>query len=165
MNKHWFILNGVARSGKGSVVEYMNKYVPTKSISTVDIVKKICKELGWNGKKDDAGRLALSEFKDLSTKHFDHPFEYVRKELEDFKNPNNKYLIFTVDVREPKDIDRLVKEHGFETILVSNSNVKHIPNNHADMEVENYNYDYIIYNDGTLEDLDLTVKGFLNSLQ
>lgn len=164
MDKHWFILNGIARSGKDSVKLYMSKYVPVKSISTVDVIKKICKELGWNGKKDDAGRLALSDFKDLSTKHFDHPFEYVRTELEKFKNPNNQNVIFTVDVREPKDIQRLVDELNFETILVSNSNIKHIPNNHADMEVNNFNYDYVIHNDGTLEDLDLTVQGFLNSL-
>ena len=164
MEKQWFILNGVARSGKDSVKYFMNYYYPLKSISTVDIIKRICKELGWNGEKDDAGRLALSEFKDLSTKHFDHPFEYVKKSLSEFKNQNNEYKIFTVDVREPKDIKRLVDELGFKTILVRNNNIKHIPNNHADMEVENYQYDYIIDNNGTLDDLKLAVKSFLDNL-
>jgi hypothetical protein len=162
MNKYWFILNGKPRSGKGTFVEYMNKYVPVKSVSTVDVIKKVCKELGWNGEKDDNGRAALSDFKDLSTKYFDHPFEYVRNELDKFKNSDD--VIFTVDVREPKDIHRLVDECGFKSVFISNKNITHIPNNHADMEVENYDYDYVIHNDGTLEDFDLEVKDFLINL-
>ena len=163
-NKHWFILNGHPRVGKDSVKLAMDKVVPTFSISTVDKVKEACKILGWNGVKDDAGRLALSDFKDLSTKHFDHPYNYVKNELEWFLKEDNPFMIFTVDLREPSDIKRFSEEFGFETILVVRDSITDVPNNHADREVGNYDYDYVIYNNGTLEDLDITVKAFIDSL-
>lgn len=151
-------------SGKDSVKLAMNKVVPTFSISTVDKVKEACRILGWNGVKDDAGRLALSDFKDLSTKHFDHPYNYVKNELKWFLKEDNPFMIFTVDLREPSDIKRFSEEFGFETILVVRDSITDIPNNHADREVGNYDYDYVIYNNGTLEDLDITVKAFIDSL-
>ena len=43
---------------------------------------------------------------------------------------------------------------GAETILIRNPNVRKIESNHADRDVENYKYDYIIENDGTLDKLD-----------
>ena len=59
-----------------------------------------------------------------------------------------------IDIREPEEIARAVKEFGAETILIRNPNVEKVKSNHADANVENYNYDYIIENDGTLEQLD-----------
>lgn len=161
--KHWFIINGYARSGKGEFVKRLNNYIPTISISTVDIIKKICLELGWDGNKDENGRLVLSEFKDLSTKYFDHSFNYVKNELDKFKNNDNDNLIFTVDSREPKEIKRFVDELDFKTIFINNINITNIPNNHADKNVLDYKYDYVINNNGTLEELDLEVQKFIKN--
>lgn len=164
--KYWFVLNGVATSGKGFFVDQVKKFVDVYYISSVDIIKDVCKQLGWNGEKDDKSREGLSELKKLSIKYFDHPFNYVKSELNKFmtKYSSNNFLFF-VDVREPEEIDRLKKELGFKTILIKNNRVNHIPNNDADKYVENYNYDYIIENNGTEEDMKNCVVDFLYSLE
>ena len=64
-------------------------------------------------------------------------------------------------MRDPKDIARAVEEFGAKTILIRNPNVRKIVSNHADRDVENYEYDYIIENDGTLEQLERVAKLFV----
>jgi Ni2+-binding GTPase involved in maturation of urease and hydrogenase len=64
-------------------------------------------------------------------------------------------------MRDPKDIARAVETFGAETILIRNPNVCKIESNHADRDVENYEYDYIIENDGTLKQLEKVAKLFV----
>ena len=64
-------------------------------------------------------------------------------------------------MRDPKDIARAVETFGAETILIRNPNVRKIESNHADRDVENYKYDYIIENNGTLEQLERAAKLFV----
>ena len=45
--------------------------------------------------------------------------------------------------------------------MVRNPNAIKIESNHADRDVENYEYDYIIENDGTLEQLERVAKIFV----
>lgn len=165
MNKHFFILNGVASSGKDEFKICLNKIVPTYSISSVDKVKKACSILGWDGKKDENGRLALSEFKDLAVKHFNHSYKYIENELKYFLEETNPFVIFTVDVREPKEIELLKNCFNFKTILIIRDSISHIPNNNSDRNVKNFNYDYVIYNNGTIEDLYGKVKDFVYNLE
>ena len=51
---------------------------------------------------------------------------------------------------------------GAETILIRNPNVKKIESNHADRDVENYEYNYIIENNGSIEQLESTAKVFVD---
>ena len=151
-------------SGKDSFKSCLNRITPTYSISTVDKIKEVCRILGWDGEKTEESRLALSDFKDLATKHFDHSYNYVKKELEYFLKEDTPFRIFTVDTREPDEIERFKKEFGFKTILIVRDDIKDIPNNHADKNVYKYKYDYIIHNDGTLEDLYDKAELFIKSL-
>ena len=155
-----FILNGSARCGKGTFVSVLKNRFSVFESSTVDVIKDVCKKLGWNGIKDDKGRLALSDFKDLATKHFDHSYNYI-KGIIDFCNVNN-IDILTVDSREPEEIERFVKDFGFKTILIKRNNFKHVPNNHADQNVEDYTYDYVIENNGTLEEYYKIINDFID---
>ena len=56
-------------------------------------------------------------------------------------------------IREPQEIEKAVKEFGAKAILVTNDKVETIKSNHADSNVFNYGYDFIIDNSGTLEEL------------
>ena len=58
-----------------------------------------------------------------------------------------------VHIREPEEIQKAKELLGAKTLLVKNPNVELIKSNDADGRVEEYEYDYTIYNDGTLEDL------------
>ena len=164
--KKIFILNGVGTSGKGEFVARVSKYIPTLKYSTVDLPKEAAKVLGWDGGKTEKDRRFLSDIMDLSTDYNDAPFKDVLSLVTDFKNNKDyaEYEVLIIDMRDPKDIARAVEDFGAETILIRNPNVKKIESNHADRDVENYEYDYIIENDGTLEQLEEVVKIFIRDM-
>lgn len=160
MNKKVFVLNGIGTSGKGEFVNRLNRYIPTCGYSIVDLPKQAAKLLGWDGGKTEKDRKFLSDILDLSCGYNDAPFKDVSSIVSDFNNNLIEAYILVIDMRDPKDIARAVDAFGAETILVRNPNVTKIESNHADRDVENYNYDYIIENDGTLEQLDEVAKIF-----
>ena len=161
--KKVFILNGTGTSGKGAFVDYINRYIPAYKYSIVDLPKQAAKVLGWDGGKTEKDRKFLSDIMDLATEYNDAPFRDVFSLVTDFKN-NKEFAdveVLIVDMRDPKDIDRAVETFGAETILIRNPNVKKIESNHADRDVENYTYDCIIENDGTIDQLDKVAKLFV----
>lgn len=162
--KKIYILNGVGTSGKGVFADYINKYIPTYKYSIVDLPKEAAKVLGWDGGKTEKDRRFLSDIMDLSTDYNDAPFKDVLSLVTDFKNNKDyaEYEVLIIDMRDPKDIARAVETFGAETILIRNPNVTKIESNHADRDVENYEYDYIIENNGTLEQLECVAKAFVD---
>ena len=101
---------------------------------------------------------------DLSTDYNDAPYRDVLSIVADFKNNSIESEVLIIDMRDPVDIARAVQTFGAETILIRNPNVEKIESNHADCNVENYEYDYIIENDGTLEQLENVAKVFVSDI-
>lgn len=159
--KKIFVQNSVGGSGKDTWASLLNKYIPTLKYSIVDLSKEAAKVLGWDGGKTEKDRKFLSDVMDLSTEYNDAPFKDVLSIVTDFKNNLLEYDVLIIDMRDPKDIARSVETFGAETILIRNPNVRKIVSNHADANVENYKYDYIIENDGTLEQLERVAKLFI----
>ena len=159
--KKVFILNGVGSVGKGKFVEFVSKYIPTCKYSIADLPKEAATILGWDGGKTEKDRRFLSDMIDLATEYNDSPFRDVVSIVTDFKNNKIETDVLFVDMRDPKDIVRAVETFDAETVLLRNPRVKHIETNHADRNVENYKYDYIIENDGTLEQLEKVAKLFI----
>ena len=155
--------NSVGGSGKDTWASLLNKYIPTLKYSIVDLPKEAAKVLGWDGGKTEKDRRFLSDIMDLSTDYNDAPFKDVLSLVTDFKNNKDyaEYEVLIIDMRDPKDIARAVETFGAETILIRNPNVEKIESNHADRDVENYEYDYIIENDGSLEQLERVAKLFV----
>lgn len=58
-----------------------------------------------------------------------------------------------VHIREAVEIEKAKKLLNAKTLLITNPRVKLITSNDSDGRVNEYNYDYYIVNDGTLEDL------------
>lgn len=161
--KKVFVQNSVGGSGKDTWASLLNKYISTFKYSIVDLPKEAAKVLGWDGGKTEKDRRFLSDIMDLSTNYNDAPFKDVLSLVTGFKNSKDyaEYKVLIIDMRDPKDIVRAVETFGAETILIRNPNVKKIESNHADRDVENYKYDYIIENDGTLEQLERVAKLFV----
>lgn len=159
--KKIYITSGVGRSGKDTFCEFVSKYIPTYKYSIVDLPKDAAKVLGWDGGKTEKDRKFLSDVMDLSTEYNDAPFKDVLSIVTDFKNNLLEDEVLIIDMRDPKDIARAVETFGAETILIRNPDVRKIESNHADRNVENYEYDYIIENDGTLEQLERVAKLFV----
>ena len=162
--KKIYITSGVGRSGKDTFCEFVSKYIPTYKYSIADLSKEAATILGWDGGKTEKDRRFLSDIIDLATEYNDSPFQDVVSIVTDFKSNKIETDVLFVDMRRPKDIARAVETFDAETVLLRNPRVKPIETNHADRNVENYKYDYIIENDGTLEQLKEKAKTFVDSV-
>jgi len=159
--KKIFLINGSGGKGKDSFVEFCSEYTNVFNISSVDKIKEAATILGWNGGKTEKDRLFLSNMKLLSTRYNNNPYNYILDMVAKFQN--SEASIMFIHIREIKEIDKVKSTIPCQTILVKNNNVEDIKSNMADSNVNNYDYDYVIDNNGTLEDLDNIAKEFVLS--
>jgi hypothetical protein len=166
------VINGMPRAGKDQFVLFCQKHITwCKNISTVDFVKQVANFCGWDGTKTPENRAFLSDLKDLLTKWNDIPFKKVKHEAERYNSEAVAYdfdtdevLVF-VHCREPEEITKFVKEMNAVTLLIRCDAIENNEqSNHADAEVFNYDYDYIVENNGTLEDLEESAITFLHEI-
>lgn len=152
-----FITNGTGGCGKDTFAEILNKYVPTLKRSSIDRVKSIARECCWTGGKTEKDRKFLSDLKLLLTAYNDLPFLSISSCVDAFRyDPWSTVLL--IDIREPEEIERAKQAFGAKTILIKNDRVAPITSNMADANVLNYDYDFIIENNGTLEEFEGTIK-------
>ena len=163
-DKMIFIVNGKPRAGKDTFAQILNEYMDVYKYSSVTKVKEIAKQCGWSGAKEEKDRKFLHELKMLTSAYSDMSYNDVIEEIDKFKKGELDADIFVVDVREPEDIDRLVKATKAFTIFIENNRVPSITSNAADANVENYKYDFVIQNNGTLEDFEGNIKLFMEVL-
>ena len=168
----YVVINGRPRVGKDQFVDFCLKELGNygKLISSVDFVKKIARQCGWDGSKTLKNRKFLSDLKDLLTRWNDVPYQKVISEIKLFQYDLEYYgvekngVIFIM-CREPEEILKLHRELGAITVLIIRRAVEfEQQSNHADTEVYNYTYDYIIENNGTLDELEEKAKNFLKSI-
>ena len=180
MNKKWrekvgdkimVVINGVGGVGKDTFVECVAGLLGgcvdpvtefereiVQNISTVDLIKRAAKLLGWTGDKSNKDRKFLSDLKKVCCEYNDLPYKIVQMEYEwgDFK-------ILFVHCREPEEIQRFVDGFNAKTLLIKRDNIS-IPDNKSDLNVENYKYDYVIENNGTRKDLLKSADKFIKWL-
>ena len=170
---HIYIVNGAPGSGKTTFEKIVQELYGEEDVwilSTVDRVKAAAEVLGWDGTKTPENRKFLSDLKDLWTEWRDGPFLYVQDNLEKIKRwyqiwdvSHNMAIVF-IDSREPWEIERFAKELNAQTILIkrpSGADDERILN-HADRDVEQYKYDYVIDNSSDLENLKNECELFLD---
>lgn len=168
------IINGAAGSGKDQFVQFCKELLDTKAdvypcclnVSTVDYVKEIAGYCGWRGEKDPASRKFLSDLKKAMTEWRDLPVIDIKGQLNRFsqicKWSGVEDAVAFVHCREPEEIARLVKELNATTLLVRRESAESVQQiNDSDNNVLNYDYDYIVQNEGTLEDLKKSAQVFL----
>jgi len=69
-----------------------------------------------------------------------------------------------IHIREIAEIEKIKQKINAKTLLVKNPKVKLILSNESDANVNNYNYDYVLLNNGTLEDLQKKAKEFVKKI-
>lgn len=165
MIKKVYITNSSGGAGKDTFASMVGEYISLTKYSSIDLVKNMYSYIGIDkDSKDEKKRKLFSDTKDMLTKYDDIPFKDISSVVSDFKNNYIETEVLFIDIREPEEIARAVDSFGAKTILMRNPNVKKITTNHADANVENYNYDYIIENDGTLEQLNKVAKFFVDNV-
>jgi len=172
------IINGSGGVGKDTFVEFCKNYARSYKISfwcdvynysSVDIIKDAAKVLGWDGGKTEKDRKFLADLKQLAKEYNNCSIKYMAKKYNDCKSITKSavtagtYILF-FHIREPEEIEEFknyVKNPI--TVLVRRDNTKAITSNSSDANVENYVYDRIIENNGSLDDLYNIAVEFINS--
>lgn len=166
MRKFIIIINGSGGIGKDTFVDLCSKYASVINYSSVKEIKEIATQLGWTGGKTEKDRKFLSDLKLLSADYNDFPYRCILKQIKNFLNQDEKEILF-IHSRNIPEIERIVKEFSHEifTLLITREQVEKITSNIADADVENYNYDFIISNNGSINELDGIAKNFVSSLR
>lgn len=164
------VINGFPRSGKDEFVNQCKKFLGDRCTlySSVDFVKELAKIAGWNGEKTPENRKFLSDLKDLLTKWADVPVRKMKQAVKVFSDDMDYYnvngIIFLM-VREPEEIERLRNEIGAKSLLIRRTEVEEVEqSNHADSQVLKHNYDYVVYNNGTIDDLKKNAEIFIKQI-
>lgn len=135
--------------------------------STIDFVKIVAKQCGWDGTKDLKNRKFLSDLKDLLTEWNDVPF----KKIQSCVNMRAKsfaavdWIVF-VDCREPAEIQKLKERLNATTVLIRRPSVENNEtSNHADTNVFDYDYDLEITNEFGLDELQMIAEAFIEYMK
>lgn len=167
------VINGYSGSGKDTFVNFCKEISPNRveSISTVDFIKDIATEFGWNGERTPRARKYISDLKSILSEWLDAPYKEVAKKIrrmnsyaEGYGLNSNDFFLF-VHCREPEEINKLVNNFGAKTLFIERPNIEKVTSNNSDLEVEDYDYDYTIVNDGDLDILKFQAKLFINAMK
>lgn len=171
------IINGSNNSGKDAFANFFIKHYENKclNISTIDKVKDLSKKyFGWDGKKTEEARKFLSEMKRIWSEFNNGPFldmvEQIKENQSKLDKKDKNGMIYFIHCREPKEIQKFKDEYGDKclTLLLKRevrNEKKAIANNDSDMNVENYEYDKVVHNNGNKMDLELEAVKFVEEIR
>ena len=155
------ILNGSNGVGKDTFADMCSKYADTKHISSVDYVKEIALKIGWDGVKDEDGRKFLHNLKLTLDAYRDTIWSDLMAKAEAERLSGTEVLF--VDIREPSEIRKAYKKFSDAGYTVCSALVTRdgvVADNEADKFVNDFDYDFYIDNNGTLEELDRIAHHF-----
>lgn len=180
------IINGKPQSGKDTFCKYAQGYCDddesanTLIISSVDPLKEILTQLGWDGTKTDKIRDMLMDMKQLWVQNQDGPTMFLFNNILEFhKACTGEDNIVFVHIREPEEIKKLVNAlTGFESmgidvisLLVIRKGGEDTPNQPAETRrsddealINSYEYDVTINNDEDLIKLQELAAEFVDKL-
>lgn len=180
------IINGKPQSGKDTFCGFAQGYCDddesanTLIISSVDPLKEMLAQLGWDGTKTDEIRDMLMCMKQLWVQNQDGPTMFLFNNILEFhKACTGEDNIVFVHIREPEEIKKLVNAlTGFESmgidvisLLVIRKGGEDTPNQPAGTRrsddealINSYEYDVTINNDGDLIKLQELAAEFVDKL-
>lgn len=163
--KKILIINGSGGVGKDTFVNALRDFAEVTHISIVEPTKNLARQIGWNGGKSERDRKFLSDLKMLIDDYNDYNYGYISNIVRNYLDtPSDGINLLCIDMRERPQIERAKEEFEAETVLVKRDSVQHITSNVADAGVFDMEYNYIIENDGTIEDLTRVAKSFVGLL-
>ena len=180
------IINGKPQSGKDTFCRFAqgccddDESANTLIISSVDPLKKMLTQLGWDGTKTYEIRDILMCMKRLWVQNQDGPTMFLFNNILEFhKTYTGEDNIVFVHIREPEEIKKLVNAlTGFESmgidvisLLVIRESGEDTPNQPAGTRrsddealINSYEYDVTINNDGDLIKLQELAAEFVDKL-
>ena len=173
-----FIISGKAKAGKDTTASIIKNYGKENNLKVINLqfssyIKIFAKLItDWDGKEETKPRSLLQELgTEIIREKIDNYF-FINRIIQDIKVCSYYADIITIsDARLPEELDSISNAYPgsikmniirpiFENDL-SNTEKNHI----TEKGLDNYhNYDYIVSNDGTIEELKNKVENILNNL-
>lgn len=177
-NPKIFIISGKANSGKDTTCELINNYIKLKGLNSINLqfssyIKMYAKVIsGWDGQEDTKPRSLLQKLgTSIIREKIDNEF-FIKRIIGDIKVYSYYCDAITIsDARLPEEIDSIYNE--FENVIRINierpnfnNNLNEIEKKHrTEVALDGYNsYDYILINDGSIEDLNEKVKKIVDEV-
>ena len=166
-------ISAKARHGKDTAAEILKEYLESKGnraliIHYADLLKYICKQFfGWDGNKDEKGRTLLQYIGTdvVGAKNPAYWAEFIVGFLKMFENEWDYVLI--PDCRYPVEVATV--ERAFETIVLrverpnfDNGLTEAQKSHPSEVDMDNYHFDLILYNDKGLDEFTDKVFTFAN---
>ena len=132
--------------------------------STVDFVKDIAFDCGWDGTKTPENRKFLSDLKALLTNWGDVPFNVIVQHAKSLPGTGD-WLMF-VDCREPAEIQRFKDVMNATTVLIRREGDEGFKySNISDASVFDCDYDLTIHNNSDIIDLEKKAVNFIEYMR
>lgn len=158
-------IGGKAQNGKDTTAGFLKEHLESLGKKVLiahqaDLLKNMARDMfGWDGKKDEKGRHLLQYLGTDVIRKRDPDF-WVDHLVRSFSALDDVWdVVLVPDTRFPNEIEKF-KEAGFETTYIR----IHRPNfksplteeqqkHKSEIALDDYKFDMLVYNDGTLEDL------------
>lgn len=163
--KRVVIINGCGGVGKDAFCRACSRYAECTVRSSVEPIKDIARQIGWDGGKSEKDRKFLADMKRIVAQYNDYPMTWMRGAVNAFMGFGEDDEILFLHIREPEEIERAAKEFDAVKVLVTNPRIPKITSNAADAGVDGCKYDFVISNDGSLADLDAMAADFVYRLR
>lgn len=160
-----YVVNGYPGVGKTTFEHIVQNLLGADRVtiwSTIDPIKSIAHDLGWDGQKDARGRALLSDLKRALNLYNDFTMNHLRDlvfQIEDKEMYGTEYILF-VDSREPGEIAEIKRRYNATTILVDRAIPQDL-SNESDRHVEEFFYDKKIKNEDDLSAFGFQIAAFL----
>ena len=170
------LIAGKARSGKSTIANYMVDELKRQGKKPCELqigqyIKYYAnKYFGWDGKEETKPRSLLQELGTEVIRNKIDPDFHIDRLIQDIKVLSYFYDTFIVsDVRMPVEIEKPKKEFDNVVTLkmrresdeLNDNQLKHVTETALDSYEE---FDYIVDNNKTLEDLELKTKDILERI-
>lgn len=176
------IINGVTGSGKDTFIELaegyceLNETANILNISSVDPIKDMLYQFGWDGDRTDKVRNIMADIKEIWINAQNGPTMFLMNNILAFhaSHIGEDNIVFC-HIREPREIGKLEDAiSGMRTVGIDIMSIfivrseaicgTYVRDGDDFSTISQYPYDHIIYNDGDLAELDEKVCEFINKL-
>lgn len=170
-----FIISGKARHGKDTIAGIIEKYYQNSiKLHYAYYLKEYAKKIkNWDGLESTKPRRFLQQLSlDVIRKQIGSNF-FTRRMEEDIKVYSNFFNVIVIpDARRKEELDYI--KSRFDNVITIRINRNNFispltleeQKDITEVDLDDYkNFDYVIENDGTLEDLKNKIENILNKLE
>lgn len=176
MKPYIIIISGKAKVGKDTTANFIKEYCDNHQLKAINLqyssyIKMYAKEIiNWDGLENDKPREFLQNLGEYIRTNINKYF-FINRIIEDILVYRKFYDVITIsDARLIEELD-IIKEKFPSTIKLNiqrpNFNPYHSlkeENHPTEHDLDNYpNFDYIIHNDSSLEDLKQNINKILEN--